>query len=46
MWERLKPLIDAERRNRSQFADPVRWQAYFENLYFMIEEGRAADISV
>jgi hypothetical protein len=35
-WERLQPLIEAEREKRRGSYDPDRWQIYFENLYHVI----------
>ena len=40
MWEQLSPLVDAERERRKDWADPARWQAYFENLYLLVRESR------
>ncbi len=37
-WEKLTPLIDAERKRRHEDVDPLRWQAYFENLVDLIQE--------
>jgi hypothetical protein len=34
-WERLQPLIEAERKKRQDSHDPDRWQIYFENLYHL-----------
>jgi hypothetical protein len=38
MWERMAPLVEAERQRRSKSADPGRWQVYFENLYLLVRE--------
>jgi hypothetical protein len=42
VWERLEPLVQAERvkRARNDLPDPNRWQEYFENLY--LDRGIAA----
>lgn len=37
-WERMQPLIQAEREKRQDSHDPNRWQIYFENLYQVIRE--------
>ncbi|WP_043457645.1 DUF4760 domain-containing protein [Streptomyces fulvoviolaceus] len=40
VWERLEPLVQAERakRARNDLPDPNRWQEYFENLYHLVRE--------
>jgi hypothetical protein len=38
VWERLAPLVSVERGRRGNSADPLRWQAYFENLYVLVQE--------
>jgi hypothetical protein len=38
VWEKLQPLIKAERDKRRDSYDPERWQIYFENLYHLIRE--------
>jgi hypothetical protein len=38
VWERMQPLIEAERSKRQDSIDPQRWQIYFENLYHLIQE--------
>ncbi|MFI9770260.1 hypothetical protein ACIHJG_25810 [Streptomyces sp. NPDC052415] len=40
VWERMEPLVQAERakRARNNLPDPNRWQAYFENLYHLVRE--------
>lgn len=37
-WQRMKPLVQAERAKREQMSDPTRWQEYFENLYLLVEK--------
>ena len=37
-WEKMQPLIKAERKKRQDSYDPERWQVYFENLYHLIRE--------
>lgn len=37
-WEKMQPLITAERKKRQDSYDPERWQVYFENLYYLIRE--------
>lgn len=38
-WEKLEPLVQAERAARTPSGiDPERWQAYFENLYHLVRE--------
>jgi hypothetical protein len=37
-WERMQPLVQAERKKRHGQYDPERWQIYFENLYYLIRE--------
>ncbi|MFF3399697.1 hypothetical protein ACFYW6_14375 [Streptomyces sp. NPDC002659] len=38
-WEKLEPLVQAERAARTPSGvDPQRWQAYFENLYYLVRE--------
>lgn len=37
-WEKMQPLIEAERITRQDSFDPQRWQIYFENLYYLIRE--------
>lgn len=37
-WEKMQPLIQAEREKRRDSYDPGRWQIYFENLYHLIRE--------
>jgi hypothetical protein len=37
-WERMEPLVQAERAKRAQMTDPTRWQEYFENLYLLVEK--------
>lgn len=46
-WEKMQPLVQAERKKRRDSYDPERWQIYFENLYHLIrdqppEKARAA----
>ncbi|MET9670046.1 hypothetical protein ABZY19_32585 [Streptomyces sp. NPDC006475] len=37
-WEKLEPLIKAERAARTPSGvDPERWQVYFENLYLLVK---------
>ncbi|MGW7647092.1 DUF4760 domain-containing protein [Streptomyces bobili] len=40
VWERIEPLVRAERARREQnlLPDPQRWQVYFENLYHLVRE--------
>lgn len=40
VWERMEPLVQAERakRARNDLPDPNRWQEYFENLYHLVRE--------
>ncbi|MCZ4124869.1 MULTISPECIES: DUF4760 domain-containing protein [Streptomyces] len=39
IWEKMEPLIRAERARRSpSLQDPIRWQVYFENLYHLVRE--------
>ena len=39
IWEKMEPLIQAERARRNLSAhDPQRWQVYFENLYLLVRE--------
>ncbi|MEU3794898.1 hypothetical protein AB0F07_34755 [Streptomyces fructofermentans] len=40
VWERMQPLVQAERakRARNGLPDPTRWQQYFENLYHLVRE--------
>lgn len=40
VWERLEPLVQAERAKRANNGqpDPNRWQEYFENLYHLVLE--------
>ncbi|MBC2904713.1 DUF4760 domain-containing protein [Streptomyces cupreus] len=40
VWERVEPLVQAERakRARNNLPDPNRWQEYFENLYYLVRE--------
>lgn len=40
VWERLEPLVQAERAKRASngLPDPNRWQEYFENLYHLVLE--------
>ncbi|WP_418361227.1 DUF4760 domain-containing protein [Streptomyces lincolnensis] len=40
VWERLEPLVRAERakRTRNNLPDPNRWQECFENLYHLVRE--------
>ena len=38
VWEKMEPLVEAERKRRSNLYDPQRWQMYFENLYRLIRE--------
>jgi len=37
-WERMRQLIQVERKKRQDSYDPERWQIYFENLYHLIRE--------
>jgi hypothetical protein len=37
-WEKMQPLVQAERKKRQSQYDPERWQIYFENLYHLIQE--------
>ena len=37
-WDRLAPLIEAERSRREAFPDPSRWQEYFENLDRLVKD--------
>lgn len=37
-WERMEPLVQAERARRAGMSDPTRWQEYFENLYLLLRE--------
>lgn len=37
VWEKMQPLIEAERVERQDSFDPQRWQIYFENLYYLIQ---------
>ncbi|MGI5405179.1 DUF4760 domain-containing protein [Streptomyces chartreusis] len=43
VWERMEPLVQAERstRARNDLPDPNRWQEYFENLYHLVRETQA-----
>lgn len=40
VWERMAPLVQAERAKRAanNLPDPNRWQEYFENLYHLVRE--------
>ncbi|MGB2570299.1 DUF4760 domain-containing protein [Micromonospora citrea] len=38
VWEKISPLIEAERLKRADDPDPRRWQEYFENLRFLVQE--------
>ncbi|MFI5795085.1 hypothetical protein [Streptomyces sp. NPDC051677] len=40
VWERMEPLVRAERTRRveNSLPDPDRWQVYFENLYHLVRE--------
>ncbi|MGW4756146.1 DUF4760 domain-containing protein [Streptomyces chartreusis] len=40
VWERMEPLVQAERSKRASndLPDPNRWQEYFENLYHLVRE--------
>lgn len=37
-WEKIQPLVEAERKKRNESYDPQRWQIYFENLYYLIQQ--------
>ena len=41
-WQRMEPLVHAERAKREQMSDPTRWQEYFENLYLLVEKDAPA----
>lgn len=45
VWERVEPLVQAERakRARNDLPDPNRWQEYFENLYQLVRETPAEE---
>ncbi|MCX4976245.1 hypothetical protein [Streptomyces sp. NBC_00620] len=39
MWEKMEPLIQAERARRNpSLENSQRWQVYFENLYHLVRE--------
>lgn len=40
VWERMEPLVQAERVKRAgtDLPDPDRWQVYFENLYHLVRD--------
>jgi hypothetical protein len=38
VWEKVRPLVEAERNRRSNSEIPARWQMYFENLYCLVLE--------
>lgn len=38
VWEKMEPLIRAERHLRDLSTDPERWQMYFENLVSLVKE--------
>src|ERR1700751_4405308 len=37
-WEKMEPLVQAERKKRQGGYDQERWQVYFENLYRLIRD--------
>ena len=38
IWEKAKPLIEAERRSRESQGASAEWQLYFENLVALVEQ--------
>ncbi|MBM0238863.1 hypothetical protein JNW88_20060 [Micromonospora sp. ATA32] len=38
VWEKIRPLVEAEREKRTHDTDPRRWQEYFENLAALMRE--------
>ena len=38
VWEQMRPLVESERKRRSDSYDAERFQIYFENLYHLVQE--------
>ncbi|HEY3685404.1 MAG TPA: hypothetical protein VGL93_20405 [Streptosporangiaceae bacterium] len=38
VWEKMLPLVTAEREKRGGSYDVQRWQVYFENLYHLVRQ--------